>query len=86
MVDILKIYPRDKVEDLIALIEALDSGLPVDPEKMRELCNAWLDWFHSSGLEWHWLSPTMHLLLHHGPDIVRIFPCGAGLMSEEPSE
>ena len=28
----------------------------------------------------------MHLLLHHGPDIVRIFPCGAGLMSEEPSE
>ena len=86
LVDILKIYPLEIVEGLKVLIELLDSGLPVDPEKMREFCEAWLDAFHSSGLEWHWLSPTLHLLMHHGPDIVALFPCGAGLMSEEGSE
>ena len=87
-VDILKIYPYELVEDLKALIELLDSGYPIDPEKMRKFCDNWLDRFHDPnlGLDWHWLSPSLHLLMHHGPDIVAAFPVPPGLMSEEGSE
>ena len=87
-VEILKIYPYDLVEDLRVLIEVLDSGLPVDPEKFRAFCEKWLDRFHDPalGLDWHWLSPTLHLLMHHGADIISIFPCAPGLMHEEGSE
>ena len=87
-VDILKIYPYELVEDLGVLIEILNSGDPIDPEEMRAFCNDWLDRFHDPelGLDWHWLNPTIHLLMHHGPDIVAIFPCAPGLMSEEGSE
>ena len=84
--DILKIYPYEMVEDLKVLIEVLDSGLPIDPEKLRAFCQKWLDSFHSSGLTWHWLSPTMHLLMHHSADIVAVFPVPPGLMNEEGSE
>ena len=87
-VDILKIYPHDLVEDLKVLIEVLDCGDPIDPEAFRTFCDSWLDRFHDPelGLDWHWLSPTMHLLMHHGADIVSLFPCAPGLMSEEGSE
>lgn len=42
--------------------------------------------FHLSDLSWNWLSPTVHMLLHHGVDIIRNTPVAPGLLSEEPSE
>ena len=58
--------PVDLLDDLLAIIGALGSGLIVDWEKFKACCDNWLDRFHASEIAWCWLPPTLHFLLHHG--------------------
>ena len=43
--------------------------------------------FHENDdLNWHWLSVTVHVILEHGADLIRVLPIAAGLSSEEVGE
>ena len=43
--------------------------------------------FHENDdLNWHWLSVTVHVILEHGADLIRVLPVAAGLSSEEVGE
>ena len=37
-------------------------------------------------MNWHWLSVTVHVILEHGADLIRVLPIAAGLSSEEVGE
>ena len=37
-------------------------------------------------MSWNWLSPSVHVLMHHGAQIIRALPCAPGLFSEEGTE
>ena len=58
--------PEDLLEDLLIMFQVLDSGLIVDVDKFKAFTENWLDRFHASEMEWNWLCPTLHFLLHHG--------------------
>ena len=79
-------WPEDLVRDLHYLILAVNSTSMVSPEKFEKLANDWLNRFHRSEFKWNVLSPTVHLLLHHGADIIRYFNAPLGLFSEEGPE
>ena len=59
-------FPVDLIEDFYTLITAIVSGADIKPQAYRDLAESWLDRFHSSAHSWNILSPTMHLVLHHG--------------------
>ena len=79
-------WPEDIVRDLHYLILAVCSTSMLSPEKFDELANSWLDRFHASEFAWNVLSPSVHLLLHHGADIIRYFNAPIGLFIEEGPE
>ena len=79
-------FPVDLVRDLHYLIMAVNSTSLLSPEKFEELADSWLDRFHSSDFQWNILSPSVHLLLHHGGDLIRYFNAPIGLFSEEGPE
>ena len=62
-------------------IEAIDCPKRISPEKYAAFANQWLDDFHESGWEWSWLSPTVHMIFHHGADIFRIMPVPTSLLT-----
>ena len=78
--------PLELVEGLAVMLELAKSTIPVCPEKYEFLANSWLDQFHSSAISWNWLSPSIHVLMHHGSQIIRALPCAPGLFSEEGTE
>ena len=77
---------EDLVRDLHYLIMAVNSTAPLDPDEFDALAADWLDRFHSSAISWNVLSPSVHLLLHHGGDFIRYFKAPMGLFSEEGPE
>ena len=62
-------------------IEAIDSPLKISADKYEKFANEWLDHFHESGWEWSWLSPTVHMLFHHGAQIFRVLPISPSLLT-----
>ena len=68
------------------------SGLPIDPDKFGEYCLEVADLydaaFNKDGVTWYPMSPTLHKILFHGADIIRLLPPSIlmGFLSEEPSE
>ena len=64
--------PLDLILDLKAIFELLDSGHLVDVEKFKEFTKKWLEKFHGSSISWCWLSPTMHFLMHHGWEVIKL--------------
>ena len=76
----------DLVRDLHYLIMAVNSTMPLDADEFDADAASWLDRFHNSGISWNILSPSVHLLLHHGGDFIRYFKAPMGLFSEEGPE
>ena len=76
----------DLVRDLNYLIMAVNSTSTLDPDEFDALAANWLDRFHASDISWNILSPSVHLLLHHGGDMIRYFKAPIGLFSEEGPE
>ena len=74
------------VEILADLINAVNTTLPLDPDAFDALCQRFLDIFHSSSVKWNVLSPSVHLLLIHGADLIRHFRGPIGVYSEEGPE
>ena len=62
-------------------IQAIDCPKRINPEKYHTFAQNWLDDFHSSIVNWSWLSPTVHLLFVHGADILRVMPVSTYLLS-----
>ena len=58
--------PEDLLEDLLVIFQTLDCGSFVDNLEFKKFCDNWLDRFHSSEIEYCWLNPTLHFVLHHG--------------------
>ena len=85
LADILE-FPVDLVLDLKTLLDALSCGLPIDPVQFKSLTESWLDRFHASDFKWNWLSPTVHMLMVHGAEIICNTPVACGLLSEEGAE
>ena len=86
-VEILKIYPRKLVSDLKVLLEVLNCGRPIDAQLFGEFTSQWLDEFDQNPeIRWNQLTPSVHLLMHHGESIINLFPVPPGKMSEEGSE
>lgn len=78
--------PRYLVVDFVNIMKALDSGYRIDPVKFGAAASRWLDAFHESWINWLILPPTLHVLFHHGKEIIETSPVAPGLLGEEPSE
>ena len=75
------------IEDFYFLVATLSCGQDVNPDSFDVLAKDWLRRFHSNNdINWNWLSPTMHLVLEHGADIIRALPFNPGMSSEEAIE
>ena len=68
------------------MLDAYNCHLPVDPNKLEEFAEKWLDVFFSCEKSWNVQSPTVHFLTEHAPDVIRHFPCPPGQTSEENGE
>ena len=80
-------FPQDLIEDFYFLIATLSCGQDVNPDSYDVLAKDWLRRFHANpDINWNWLSPTMHLVLEHGADIIRALPFNPGMSSEEAIE
>ena len=80
-------FPLDLLKDLYDLAMAMSCSQKISPKLYREKAKAWLDRFHGDDeINWHWFSPTVHILLEHGHEIIAILPCASGLSSEEAIE
>ena len=78
--------PVKLVKILAKLLNAINSTLPLDPQKFQELANEFLTLFHKSKISWNILNPSLHMLLVHGADMIRYFRAAIGLFSEEAPE
>ena len=79
--------PVDIIEDLGVLLTAMRCGRKLSPEYYQILADDWLQRFHSNpDLDWNWMSPTVHAIVVHGPDLIRVLPCAPGLSTEEVGE
>ena len=74
------------IEILADLINAINTTLPLDADKFEALCQRFLEIFFSSSIAWNIFSPTVHLLLVHGAELIRHFRGPVGLYSEEAPE
>ena len=74
------------VEILADLINTINTTLSLDADAFDALAKQFLDVFYSSSVEWNILSPSVHLLLIHGADMIRHFRGPIGLYSEEGPE
>ena len=83
--EIIEIDP-EIVRILRDLLNAINCTLPLDADKFEALCELWLDLFFNSEFSWNVLNPSVHLLLVHGPDLIRYFDSSIGLYSEEGPE
>ena len=80
-------FPLDLLKDLYDLAMAMSCSQKISPKLYKKKAMAWLDRFHSNNeLNWHWFSPTVHILLEHGDEIIAVLPCAPGLSSEEALE
>jgi hypothetical protein len=73
--------PLSIIMGIKTAIEAIDCPKKISPEKYEAFANEWLDNFHTSGWEWSWLSPTVHMLFHHGAQIFRVLPVSPSLLT-----
>ena len=74
------------IKGLKILLDAYNCSLPIDADKLEEFAEKWLDAFFQCEKAWNILSPTVHFLTEHAPDIVRVFPCPPGQSTEENGE
>ena len=59
------------LEDIEDLLVSINSGKFVDTKKFRKKCDSILDYLNSDpDLSWNITSPSIHILLHHSPDII----------------
>ena len=73
---------------------ALASGLPIDADKFDEYCKVTYDiyerdlWNEKTGKVWYPMSPSLHKVLKHGGEVIRLLPPSIliGMLSEEPTE
>ena len=73
--------PLSIIMGIKTAIDAIDCPLKISADKYEKFANEWLDHFHESGWEWSWLSPTVHMLFHHGGDIMRALPVSPSLLT-----
>ena len=78
-----KILDGDEtIEEIISLLarvlNAVNSKEDIDPNKLQALCNKTLDLIYQSKWSWNWLSHSVHVLLHHSPQIVASLPTPPG--------
>ena len=79
--------PVDLIKDFDTLVVALCCGADISPEEFEKKAEDWLDRFHGNDdISWNVLSPTVHLVLHHGREILEACPIPPGLCSEEGAE
>ena len=80
-------FPLDLLKDLYDLAMALSCTQKISPKLYEAKATDWLNRFHSNpDINWHWFSPTVHILLEHGHQIIAILPVAVGLGSEEAIE
>ena len=46
--------PVGLIKGIKAMIEAIDSTVPVNPDKFKQFADNWLDEFHASTISWNW--------------------------------
>ena len=69
------------------MMDALNSGYKVCPEKFDVKANEWLDFFHSDeSIQWNILNSATHCLLHHGKLILSSTDIEPFFLSEENIE
>ena len=66
---------------------ALASKLPLCPKKVEKYCQK-LKAMYIAEIPWYKLNPSMHRVLEHAPDFIRLLPptITCGMLSEEGSE
>ena len=73
--------PQFIVQGISTVIQAIDCPQKICPDKYERFANEWLDQFHASDWSWSWLSPTVHMLFHHGAQILRVMPVSTSLLT-----
>ena len=73
--------PEFIIKGIKTAIDAIDCPQKISPEKYDIFANKWLDDFHASDWKWSWLSPTVHMLFHHGAAILRTLPISPSLLT-----
>ena len=66
------------IRNLAKVLNAINSKSEIDPDKLEALCQTTLDLIYESKWSWNWLSHSVHVLLHHSPQIVRYLPTPPG--------
>ena len=80
-------FPLDLLKDLSFLLTTLRCGKKVDADLYDIVAQNWLRKFHSDcNLNWNWLSPSVHVVLVHGAQLLRALLIPPGLSSEEVAE
>ena len=54
--------PVDLVQDMATMLDALNCGYELSPEKWQEMADSWLDRFHESDMSWNILSPYVCII------------------------
>ena len=66
------------------LMDSLNSGWEVDPEKYDAAAKEWLDLFHGDkSVKWSILNATIHLFLIHGKSCIKVMEVAPFFLSEE---
>jgi hypothetical protein len=76
------------VTKLWTMYKALTSDKAIDPDKFQELCDSWkrLYFEDESDVNWYKICPSVHRILEHAADTMRVLPVPVGLTTEECTE
>lgn len=75
------------IEGLHNIWIALACSLPICADKFQRYCD-WVKRLYEADCGWYTMPPTLHKILHHGAEMIRLFPktLASGAFNEEPQE
>ena len=78
---------KELLQGFYYLYVAMASRLPLCPTKVERYCKD-LKSLYIAEIPWHPMTPSMHKVIEHLPEILRLLPptVSIGMLSEEPSE
>ena len=79
-------YDADIIDDLGTLINAQNSLVDIDGDKVDEFAKKLIDKFYASARAWNWFNASTHGLVIHGGSIIRFLPTAPGYWIEEGGE
>jgi hypothetical protein len=70
------------------MYKALTSDKEIDPDKFQGLCDSWKNLYFDpeSDVSWYKICPSVHRILEHAADSMRVLPVPVGLTTEECTE